>query len=97
MSGRDVDTAILRMNGLGGEVKKEESRLVPIRCPRCEIMNSNENRFCFKCGGILDMRYAIELQEKEKIRSDADELMNLLMRDKEVQDLLREKLAVMRG
>ncbi len=96
MSGRDVDNAILRMNGMSEGIKKEESKLLPIRCPRCDMMNSNENKFCCKCGGILDLKYAMELQEKENMRSNADQLMNMLMRDKDVQDLLREKLAVLK-
>ncbi len=97
MSGRDVDSAILKMNGFKGEIKNEESKLVPQRCPRCETMNCNDNTYCFKCGGLLDVKFAAELDERRnkvlEMRSDSDNLMNVLLKDPDVQRLLVEKMA----
>jgi integrase/recombinase XerD len=96
MSGRDVDNAILAMNGIVDKEKGEKQQLLPIKCPRCETINGQENRFCLKCGGIIDIKYAMEIQEtqerEKKERVGADSLMNLLLKDKEVLSVLQEKL-----
>ncbi|MEK6867588.1 MAG: hypothetical protein AABX98_02080 [Nanoarchaeota archaeon] len=101
MSGRDVDTAILRMNGMQTEENKEESKIVPRKCPRCDTLNAFESKHCSKCGGILDIRYAMELEEKrkeqEEVRNNADTLMNMLMKDPDVQKVLMEKISQMKA
>ncbi|MEK6921502.1 MAG: tyrosine-type recombinase/integrase [Nanoarchaeota archaeon] len=101
MSGRDVDNAIFKMNGMQTTEKKEESQLLPRKCVRCDTINSSESKHCNKCGGILDIRYAVELEEKKKeqeeIRSNADALMNMLMKDPDVQKVLLEKIAQLKA
>jgi integrase len=100
MSGRDVDTAILRMNGMKTEESMEESKILPRKCPRCDTINASESKHCSKCGGILDLKYAMELEEKrkeqEEVRSNADTLMNMLMKDPDVQKVLMEKIALLK-
>lgn len=48
-------------------------------------------------GEVLDLRYAMEQEEKrkeqEEVRNNADTLMNMLMKDPEMQKVLMEKLA----
>ena len=101
MSGRDVDTAILRMNGMKTEESMEKSKILPKNCPRCDTINASENKHCSKCGGILDLKYAMELEEKrkeqEEVRSNADTLMNMLMKDPDVQKVLMEKIALLKA
>lgn len=96
MSGREVDTAILEMNGIKDENKKEESKLKPRTCPRCDTINSANSKHCNKCAGVLDLKYAMELEEKQRetlsMRNDSDKLMNMLLKDQDVQELLMEKL-----
>lgn len=96
MSGKEVDNAILAMNGIKAPDNKNESRLQPRICPRCDTINSPEAKHCNKCAGILDLKYAMELEETQaqelKIRTGSDQLMNLLLKDKEVQQLLMEKI-----
>ncbi len=96
LSGRDVDNAIFAMNGIQVENKKEESKLLPIKCPRCDVINNQDNKYCNKCGGILDITLAIELQEKQQKmaleRNGADEIMSKLFQDKEVQNFLMERM-----
>ncbi len=100
MSGRDVDNAILAMNGIVSDDKKEKI-VTSQKCPRCECMNGFDNKHCSRCGGILDVQYALELDEKQRqkreMRDNADALMNMLMKDEEVQEVLRRKLKEMRG
>jgi len=96
MSGREVDDAILTMNGIKTEEKKKESQILPRICVRCDCINAFDSKHCNKCGGILDLKYAMELEQKHeeeiKMRSSTDELMNMLLKDKDVQKLLMEKL-----
>ncbi len=101
MSGKNIEEALFKMNGMSIEQKKEESKLIPIHCPRCDVLNGNENKFCCKCGGILDIKYALDFEEKRKqeneVRNGADQLMNELLKDKDVQRLLMEKMVALRG
>jgi len=96
MSGREVDDAILAMNGMQVESKKEQQKMQPRVCPRCDTINAFDAKHCNKCGGILDVQYAIELQEKIELehqkRAESDDMMNLLFSDKETQEFIRCKL-----
>jgi len=65
MSGRDTDNAILKLNGLGDDERKnEESVLKPIKCPRCEFVNGVTSKFCNRCAAPLDIRTALSIEEK---------------------------------
>jgi site-specific recombinase XerD len=96
LSGKNVDSAILELNGI--KMNKEESKesnLKPKRCPRCEAVNSFSDRHCSKCGCVLDIKTAIELDEdikkERKVRSISDKLFNTLMSNKEFQQTLIKK------
>lgn len=62
LSGKDIDQAILKANGI--EIEEDEKvELKTIRCPRCnEIQNDQE--FCFKCG--------MPLHEKPYLNTDSE-------------------------
>lgn len=96
MSGKEVDSAVLAMNGIKTAETKEEEQAKPRICPRCDTINANESRHCNKCGGILDLKFAMELEEKRKhqteLRSNSDNVMDMLLKDKDVQALMMEKL-----
>jgi ribosomal protein L40E len=95
MSGRDVDNAILTMNGIALDEKKEIKMNVQ-KCPRCELINSVDSKHCSRCGGVLNLRYAMEIEEQHRqaveIRQKADNLMSRLMKDPDVQKVIIEKL-----
>jgi len=96
MSGRDVDNAILAMNGVIPHETKKEKHIVPRICPRCEAINSYDCVTCTKCNAILDMTYAIEIQEKQesivRMREQSDALMNELLKDPDVQRVILQKM-----
>jgi len=89
LSGRDVDDKILRIHGLINENEVEKKILEVRCCPRCKTENPPEGRFCTICAAPLDTKTALEL---DKHRGAADETMNLLLQDVEVQQLLKRKL-----
>jgi len=97
MSGKNIDNAILQMNGLATEESKtRQSELKPIICPRCETINAPSSKFCTRCACILDMKTAMEMQqvrEKElEVQTVQDDLMTTLMQDPKIKDLIVSKI-----
>lgn len=98
LSGRDMDDAILKLNGLAGEVP-EASKFKATKCPRCGIMNSPESKACPHCGIPLDIQSVMEYEKtsKETLKTvDNKETIELLSKQvlalaKEVEQLRREK------
>ena len=100
LSGKEIDNSILALNGIKGkEEDKKESSLKPKKCLKCDTLNNYDSKFCHKCAGILDIKTAMELEEKREkeleMRKESDNVMNMLMRDPEVQSLIREKIVGM--
>ena len=82
MSGREVDDAILRMNGITINNKKEETTLQPRICSRCDTINTADSQHCSKCAGIVDIKYSVELEEKQrKMLENATRLGGNKLRD----------------
>lgn len=88
LSGRDTDDALLGVYGLKKAQKEEKSKLTPRVCPRCQTTNVLDAKFCSKCGLALDIKAA---QELEEARSKVDDVMDVLMKDKEFKSLLLKK------
>jgi hypothetical protein len=95
LSGRDVDKALLKVYGIQNEEKKEESQLNPKKCPRCQEINPFSNKFCNKCGQILDAHLAIEEIKIDLERKNADLLLNKMMNDPEFKDLFTKKMKLL--
>lgn len=71
LSGRDTDKAILEMNGLQKETKKQESKkLKPQSCSRCNEINKATAVFCHKCGAILDLKTSIDFEKQQDEEKD---------------------------
>ncbi len=88
LSGRDVDNKLLELHGL--KTKKEDDLTKTIRiCPRCEEKNSPVSKFCNRCGSALDIKAALEVDQR--IRK-AEEVMETLLKDSEVKVFLTDKL-----
>lgn len=84
----DVNEAILAMHGIKTDEKKEPL-FKPRQCPRCSAINANDACFCHKCGSVLDVNTALEIDEERRI---GDEIMTELVKDPEVQKLLAKKI-----
>ena len=66
LSGRDVDKALLRLNGVTVEENGVESKLRSRSCPRCREKNGPSETFCLKCGAPLDLNAAIRVDEERQ-------------------------------
>lgn len=73
LSGKEVDRRILEAQGVKGEEKKEESKLTPKKCPRCEMMNPATANFCNRCNSPLDLKTALE--QDQKIREMVEKII----------------------
>jgi integrase/recombinase XerD len=89
LSGRDVDGALLKLQGI--EVKKQATGTVlkTVFCPRCNEKNSPDSKFCMRCGSPMDIESALKLDES---RAKADKLMSILIQDPEVLEKLLAKV-----
>ncbi|MEM4067454.1 MAG: tyrosine-type recombinase/integrase [Candidatus Micrarchaeaceae archaeon] len=54
LSMRDQDRAILKAYGIDLKEERNIEKEQPLKCPRCGEPNDKVNRFCWKCGMILD-------------------------------------------
>ena len=87
LSGDDLEEKILRVNGLK---PLEEKTYQVIVCPRCgNKTNPPNSKYCHKCGFALDLKTVAELEKKQKEMNDK---MDILMEDREVQEVLKRKI-----
>jgi hypothetical protein len=65
--GNDLKEKILQYNGIISEniITKKSST---IDCPRCQLVNASENKYCSKCSYPLKPEAYDEIKESEQIR-----------------------------
>lgn len=89
LSGRDVDSAILRIHGKLAEAEeKKGEELRTKKCPRCYHENSPEAQFCNRCRLPLDEKAALELEKRKR------ELTSL-MTPEIIEKMIEEKVKQM--
>jgi len=87
LSGREVDSALLRLQGIKVDENKDETQLKILLCPRCKNKNSPTSKFCNVCGYCLDTKTAVEM---DQLREKADRLMSELVKNPKVLNALLE-------
>tara|TARA_Y100000310_G_scaffold38650_1_gene36186 strand:- start:1059 stop:2261 length:1203 start_codon:yes stop_codon:yes gene_type:complete len=93
LSGRDTDDAILKMNGLAVKEKKEEGQIIRnLDCQRCQTRNEYTNKFCKLCGLVLDKGESQRMVKFETDNKDMGNLIGSLLKDKDVMNLIAEKM-----
>jgi len=80
---QDVNQVMLEIHGIKTSDKKHEPKVK--KCPRCKQINPSRHLFCRDCGSILDVKTAVELDEKRK---GFDDIASSLFTDDEVQKAL---------
>ena len=100
LGGRDLDDALFGLYGIKEKEQDAVSRR-PIKCPRCSEQNRHGTRFCGRCGLVLDMEAAMEVEERtqqkvqEKSKMSAD-VFSRLLDDPEVEELMRRKMEALK-
>ncbi|MFQ5621093.1 MAG: tyrosine-type recombinase/integrase, partial [Candidatus Nanoarchaeia archaeon] len=92
MSGREVEKAIMTMNGIQTEETKKEAIIQPMVCPRCDTINAHDSIHCNKCAGILDLKYAMELEDNMQGQNKINDMMRALLEDKNMVQMLAQKM-----
>jgi integrase/recombinase XerD len=93
LSGRDVDEAILRCNGI--VTKDQENSIDPLKprtCDRCQKINPATNEYCDRCGMPLTKQAVIELMQRDLVKRTADNLLDQLIGDPEFRQMFGEKI-----
>ena len=85
LSGRDVDKALLALNGIAVNDDEEQEKFRAKTCPRCKLKNSPDSKFCNTCGLTLDLETAIKL---DQARGKLDRLFDKLTEDPQKLDKL---------
>ncbi|MFC1692154.1 tyrosine-type recombinase/integrase [Candidatus Latescibacterota bacterium] len=80
---QDVNDIMLEIHGIKTSENKREAKIK--NCPRCKQINPKEHLFCKNCGSILDMKTAVELDDKRK---GFDDIASSLMLEENVQEAL---------
>lgn len=89
LSGRDIDTALMKHYGLEPKSKSGAASLLqPRTCSRCEDRNPAANRFCQRCGMILDPDESLRLLAQETERREADDVLDSLLEHQEFKSFL---------
>lgn len=90
LSGRDVDNALLKLQGLV-EVEEKKSEKLNVRvCQRCKEHNAPVSKFCCKCGLPLDEGMIAKIEE---VKDRSNSVMNRLMEDDEFKDFMMKKIS----
>lgn len=92
LSGRDVDNALLKVYGIKNNEEKEESQLKPKNCPRCNEINTFNNKFCSKCGMILDESMKNQKIQQDLERKQADKFLDQMLEDQEFREMFIRKM-----
>jgi integrase/ribosomal protein L40E len=65
LSGKNIDSAVMKANGVKAEETVQETKLIPKICPKCRTPNGTDIIYCGRCGSALDITTALEMQNKE--------------------------------
>lgn len=63
LSGRDVDEAILQLNGIQTDTENYNNISKQVTCFRCSSLIHSSSKICPKCGMILDPKEAFEMKD----------------------------------
>jgi len=93
LSGRDIDNALLKLNHIQVSDERDNTDRFSVQsCPRCKLDNPPANRFCSRCGTVLDEETARKIVQRDLEHSRADEIMDRLIQDKEFREFVDRKL-----
>ncbi|MEM2138110.1 MAG: site-specific integrase [Candidatus Anstonellaceae archaeon] len=89
LSGRDVDSALLALQGMVKPEDRKEEQMKILLCPRCQERNSPIAKFCLRCGSPMGIQAAMQIEDERKA---GDELLNKLMQNPEFKAMMFKKV-----
>lgn len=100
LSGKSLDVALQKFNGIPIEEEATQSKLKPKICPRCRTVNEFERKFCKNegCHSPLDLQAAITFEDELKKKSfEADKnekMMQFIMQMPEIREAIIKQLGL---
>lgn len=92
LSGKDTDEALMKAYGLRPKENEDSTQT----CPKCSKKNQITNKYCATCGMILNVNAAVEVEDKRaEFEEKIGKIMELL-KEKDVEEFLADKLSVKR-
>ena len=85
---KDVNDMMLEMHGIKTPENAQPEPKIR-QCPRCQDINPKDHLFCKKCGGVLDVKTALDLDEK---RSGFDGILAELTKEEDFQKAIVKAL-----
>ena len=96
LSGRDIDSAVLKLHGLKDEKKEKEESFSPKKCHHCEKMNPSTGKFCLRCGTPLDLETTLMVEKgREKVDNAMESLLRNLLQNQKIRNIIERKVEKM--
>lgn len=92
LSGRDVDNALLKLNGV--RTDKEQEGTAPLKmknCIRCDLNNPATHTFCHRCGHPLNKNASIMILKQNMNRKEADNLLDTMLEDTRFKNVFQTR------
>lgn len=96
LSGKNIDDAILRMNGVIPKEPDQSQTFRLKKCPRCLHENPPDSHSCIQCRLPLDEKTAIEIEQKKKefvSTTFTEEIIEKMVKEK-VRQILAERYQI---
>lgn len=87
LSGRDLDSDLLKMYGLKTDEEQEQS-LKTVKCPHCETYNTEGARVCVKCK--MPLTVAEVAAKEDRLMEFFSDLMDLAGKSSELSEMLQK-------
>lgn len=94
LSGKDIDDAILKMNGIITDETHVDGLKVG-RCPRCKELNSESSMYCGRCG--LPLREGAEKSVTTVNKEMEDMLLKVLTENSALKEELMREFTKLKG
>ncbi len=92
LTSQGVNDKILEFHGLKRKVDQEKS-IKPIVCPHCDKINDPDSRFCKQCSKVLNLKTAVELDEK--IQKSSKVMAQLLTKQPDIKNAMKDVIREM--
>lgn len=89
LSGRDIDKALLKLNGIAVEEDHKDDNFRLMICPRCKQQNSPGVNFCNFCGSAFDLSSVMKIDQAQ---DKANQLREILVKQPETLDYVLDTL-----
>ncbi len=92
LSGRDVDKAILKAQGVEIDDPEQHKSHVQ-KCPRCSRINTPNTMFCVNCGAALNIQAVTEIEKERAEMTELRKEMEEMRKRTQLLTEMMEKLA----